>query len=328
MVNKDDRGDRTIEEAKKVLTIEYQAIRSLIGKIDESFVQAVDILYNCKGRIIITGMGKAGLIGKKISSTFSSTGTPSFFLHPAEGGHGDIGIVTADDVVIAISYSGNTEEVVSLLPFFKRFGIKVISITGDPNSILARNSDVFLDVGVGKEACPLGITPTASTTATLVMGDALAMVLLKRRRFKKEDFALFHPAGSLGKRLILRVADLMHRGPENPIVNHKVSLKEAIYEMTSKGLGMTSVVDDENRLVGIVTDGDLRRILEREGDPLNIPVGKLMTRNPKVTTEEVLAAEALRVMEYYSITSLIVTDEENRPYGTLHLHDILKAGIA
>jgi len=328
MVNKDEKNSRIIEEAKKVLKIEYQAIRSLMGKIDESFIQAIDILYHCKGRIIVTGMGKSGLIGKKISSTFSSTGTPTFFLHPAEGGHGDIGVVTADDVVIAISYSGNTEEVASLLPFFKRFGIKVISITGDPNSILAKNSDLCLDVGVEKEACPLGITPTASTTATLVMGDALAMVLLKKRKFKKEDFALFHPAGSLGKRLLLQVGDLMHRGPENPIVNCKVSLKEAIYEMTSKGLGMTSVADDENRLVGIVTDGDLRRIMEKEGDPLNIPVGKLMTRNPKVIREGVLAAEALRVMEYYSITSLIVIDEENRPYGTIHLHDILKAGIA
>jgi len=328
MVNKDEKNSRIIEEAKKVLKIEYQAIRSLMGKIDESFVQAIDILYHCRGRIIVTGMGKSGLIGKKISSTFSSTGTPTFFLHPAEGGHGDIGVVTADDVVIAISYSGNTEEVASLLPFFKRFGIKVISITGDPNSILAKNSDLCLDVGVEKEACPLGITPTASTTATLVMGDALAMVLLKKRKFKKEDFALFHPAGSLGKRLLLRAGDLMHRGPENPIVNCKVSLKEAIYEMTSKGLGMTSVADDENRLVGIVTDGDLRRIMEKEGDPLNIPVGKLMSRNPKVIKEGVLAAEALRVMEYYSITSLIVIDEENRPYGTLHLHDILKAGIA
>lgn len=328
MVSKDERNNQIIKEAKKVLSIEYQVIRSLINKIDESFVRAIDILYNCEGRIIVTGMGKSGLIGKKISSTFSSTGTPTFFLHPAEGGHGDIGIVTADDVVIAISYSGNTEEVMSLLPFFKRFGIKVITITGDPRSILAKNSDVCLDVGVEKEACPLGITPTASTTATLVMGDALAMVLLKKRGFKREDFALFHPAGSLGKRLLLRVGDLMHRSSENPIVNHKVSLKEAIYEMTSKGLGMTSVVDDQNHLVGIVTDGDLRRFLEREKDPLNIPVGKLMTRNPKVIGEDVLAAEALRVMEYHSITSLIVIDDENRPYGTLHLHDILKAGIA
>ena len=328
MAGKDERSNRIIEEAKKVLSIEHQAIRSLLDKIDESFVRAIDILHNCKGRIIVTGMGKSGLIGKKISSTFSSTGTPTFFLHPAEGGHGDIGIVAADDVVIAISYSGNTEEVVSLLPFFKRFGIKIISITGDPNSVLAKNSDVRLDVGVREEACPLGITPTASTTAALVMGDALAMVLLKKRGLKKEDFALFHPAGSLGKRLHLRVGDLMHRGSENPIVNYKVSLKEAIYEMTSKGLGMTSVVDDENRLVGIVTDGDLRRILERELDPLNIPVGKLMTRNPKVIGEDVLAAEALRIMEYHSITSLIVIDQENRPYGTLHLHDILKAGIA
>lgn len=328
MVSKDERNNRIIEEAKKVLSIEYQVVRSLISKIDESFVRAIDILYNCEGRIIVTGMGKSGLIGKKISSTFSSTGTPTFFLHPAEGGHGDIGVVTADDVVIAISHSGNTEEVMSLLPFFKRFGIKVIAITGDPDSILAKNSDVCLDVGVEKEACPLGITPTASTTATLVMGDALAMVLLKLRGFKKEDFALFHPAGSLGKRLLLRVGDLMHRSSENPVVNYKVSLKEAIYEMTSKGLGMTSVVDGQNRLVGIVTDGDLRRILEREKDPLNIPVGKLMIRNPKVIGEDVLAAEALRVMEYHSITSLIVIDDENRPYGTLHLHDILKAGIA
>jgi len=317
-----------IEEAKTVFRLESKAVASLAGKIDHNFEQAVDLLFNCRGRIIVTGMGKSGLIGRKISSTFSSTGSPTIFLHPAEAQHGDVGIVTTDDVVIAISYSGNTEELLSLLPYFKRFGIKIIAISGNPHSSLAKNSDVCLDVGIPQEACPFGLTPTASSTATLVMGDALAMCLLKKRKFKREDFALFHPGGTIGKSLLLRVKELMHTGDENPMVNENVSLKEAIYEMTSKGLGMTSVVGDSGRLVGIVTDGDLRRILEREGNVINLPVKKVMSRNPKVIAEDILAAEALMVMEKYSITSLIVVDKKYSPYGTIHLHDILKAGIS
>ncbi|MCD6452624.1 MAG: KpsF/GutQ family sugar-phosphate isomerase [Acidobacteria bacterium] len=317
-----------LAEAKRIFRLEGEALRKVGDKLDENFVKAVELLLNCKGRIIITGMGKSGLIGKKIASTFSSTGTPAFFLNAAEAKHGDLGIVTSDDLVIAISYSGTTEEVVSLLPYFKRFGVKVIAITGKLDSPLAKSADVTLDVGVEKEACPLGIVPTSSATATLVMGDALASALLRRRNFKREDFAILHPGGTLGKKLLLRVRDLMHSGYEHPMVNHQVTLKEAIFEMTSKGLGITSVIDDEGKLVGVVTDGDLRRILEKKTEVLELPVSQVMTKNPKTIKEETLAAEALRVMEDFSITALIVVDKENHPYATIHLHDILKAGIA
>jgi arabinose-5-phosphate isomerase len=317
-----------IKEAKQVFQLEEKGITEIAKKIDFNFEKAVDLLFNCRGRIIITGIGKSGLVGRKISSTFSSTGSPTIFLHPAEAQHGDLGIVTTDDVVIAISYSGNTEELLSLLPYFKRFGIKIIAITGNPQSSLAKNSDVCLDVGISKEACPFGTIPTTSSTATLVMGDALAICLLKKRNLKKEDFALFHPGGTIGKTLLLRVKELMHTGDENPVVNENVSLKDAIYEMTSKGLGMTSVVGKNSKLVGIVTDGDLRRILERENNVINLPVKKVMTRNPKTIAEDTLAAQALMIMEKYSITSLIAVDDKQRPYGVIHLHDILKAGIS
>jgi arabinose-5-phosphate isomerase len=317
-----------LTEAKRIFDIESNALEEVRDKLDESFVKAAELLLNCQGRVIITGMGKSGLIGKKIASTFSSTGTPSFFLNAAEAMHGDLGIVTSDDLVIAISYSGTTEEVLSLLPYFKRFGLKVIAITGKLDSPLAKNADVTLDIGVTKEACPMGIVPTSSATATLVMGDALASTLLRRRNFQKEDFAILHPGGTLGKKLLLRVGDLMHTGDEHPVVSERVTLKEAIFEMTSKGLGITSVVDDQRKLAGVVTDGDLRRILEKKSDVLNLPVSQVMTKNPKTIGEETLAAEALRVMEHYSITALIVIDSECRPYATIHLHDILKAGIA
>lgn len=317
-----------IKEAKRVFQLEGKSVAEIAKKIDQNFAEAIELLFNCRGRIIITGIGKSGLVGRKISSTFSSTGSPTIFLHPAEAQHGDLGIVTTDDVVIAISYSGNTEELLSLLPYFKRFGIKIIAITGKPQSSLAKNSDVCLDVGIPREACPFGTIPTTSSTATLVMGDALAICLLKKRNLKKEDFALFHPGGTIGKTLLLRVKELMHTGDENPVVNENVSLKEAIYEMTSKGLGMTSVVGNKGKLVGIVTDGDLRRILERESNVINLPVKKVMTRNPKTITEDTLAAQALMIMEKYSITSLVAVDDKQRPYGAIHLHDILKAGIS
>jgi arabinose-5-phosphate isomerase len=317
-----------IKEAKQVFQLEGKSVAEIAKKIDQNFAEAIELLYNCRGRIIITGIGKSGLVGRKISSTFSSTGSPTIFLHPAEAQHGDLGIVTTDDVVIAISYSGNTEELLSLLPYFKRFGIKIIAVTGNPQSSLAKNSDVYLDVGISREACPFGTIPTTSSTATLVMGDALAICLLKKRNLKKEDFALFHPGGTIGKTLLLRVKELMHTGDENPVVNENVSLKEAIYEMTSKGLGMTSVAGNRGKLVGIVTDGDLRRILEREGNVINLPVKKVMTRNPKTIAEDTLAAQALMIMEKYSITSLVAVDDKQRPYGVIHLHDILKAGIS
>jgi arabinose-5-phosphate isomerase len=251
-----------IEEAKKVLEIEYKAIKDLIDRIGDDFVKAIELLDQCKGRVIITGMGKSGLIGKKISATLASTGTPSFFLHPAEATHGDLGIVTPDDVIIAISNSGNSSEIIELLPFFKRFGIKVIAFTGNRNSPLAQSSDICLDISVETEACPFNMVPTTSTTATLSMGDALAVALLKKKNFKEEDFAVLHPGGSLGKSLLLRVRDLMHTGDSHPSVKHDVPLKTAICEMTSKGLGMTVVVDDQGFLDGLITDGDLRRILE------------------------------------------------------------------
>jgi arabinose-5-phosphate isomerase len=317
-----------IKEAKRVFQLEGKSVAEIAKKIDQNFAEAIELLFNCRGRIIITGIGKSGLVGRKISSTFSSTGSPTIFLHPAEAQHGDLGIVTTDDVVIAISYSGNTEELLSLLPYFKRFGIKIIAITGKPQSSLAKNSDVCLDVGIPREACPFGTIPTTSSTATLVMGDALAICLLKKRNLKKEDFALFHPGGTIGKTLLLRVKELMHTGDENPVVNENVSLKEAIYEMTSKGLGMTSVVGNKGKLVGIVTDGDLRRILERESNVINLPVKKVMTRNPKTITEDTLAAQALMIMEKYSITSLVAVDDKQRPFGVIHLHDVLKAGIS
>jgi arabinose-5-phosphate isomerase len=317
-----------IKEAKRVFQLEGKSVAEIAKKIDQNFAEAIELLFNCRGRIIITGIGKSGLVGRKISSTFSSTGSPTIFLHPAEAQHGDLGIVTTDDVVIAISYSGNTEELLSLLPYFKRFGIKIIAITGKPQSSLAKNSDVCLDVGISREACPFGTIPTTSSTATLVMGDALAICLLKKRNLKKEDFALFHPGGTIGKTLLLRVKELMHTGDENPVVNENVSLKEAIYEMTSKGLGMTSVAGNKGKLVGIVTDGDLRRILERESNVINLPVKKVMTRNPKTIAEDTLAAQALMIMEKYSITSLVAVDDKQRPFGVIHLHDILKAGIS
>lgn len=316
------------EEAKEVLTIEYKAVKALIDRLDESFVAAIELLYQCKGRVIVTGIGKSGFIGKKISATLSSTGTPTFFLHAAEGLHGDIGIVTPDDVVIAISNSGNTEEILNLIPFFKRFGVKIIALIGDRESPLAKNSDIILDTSVEKEACPMNLAPTASTTAALAMGDAIAVVLLKKKNFRKEDFAIFHPGGRLGKSLLLRVKDLMHIGEAHPVVEKKVLLKDAIFEMTSKGLGITSVVDGKGMLVGIVSDGDLRRIFERESNALMLPVESLMTKNPKVISEDLLAVEALRIMEDRSITSLIVVDGENRAHATIHIHDILKAGVA
>ncbi len=317
-----------IKEAKKVLEIEYKAIKELIDRIGDDFVKAIELLDQCKGRVIITGMGKSGLIGKKIAATLASTGTPAFFLHPAEAIHGDLGIVTPDDIIIAISNSGNSNEIIELLPFFKRFGIKVIAFTGNKNSQLAQSSDICLDISVKTEACPFDLVPTTSTTATLSMGDALAVALLKKKGFNKEDFAILHPGGSLGKSLLLRVKDLMHTGDSHPSVKHDVPLKIAICEMTSKGLGMTVIVDEQGCLAGLITDGDLRRILETEDNIMELPVQEVMIKNPKTIKEDILAAEALRKMELSSITSLIITDDNNRPFASIHLHDILKAGIA
>lgn len=318
-----------IEEARRVLNVEACAILDLAERIDERFEQAVDMLYRCKGRVVLTGMGKSGLVGRKIASTFASTGTPAFFLHPAEGLNGDFGMVTREDVIIAISNSGETRELLEILPFLKRNGNQLISMTGNGNSTLAKSGDASLDVRVKEEACPLGLAPTASTTATLAMGDALAVTVMVKRGFKKEDFALLHPGGALGKRLLLKVGDLMHKGQTFPSVKEKTLMKEAIVEITSKRLGVTGVCDGEGRLVGVITDGDLRRALERFSDLLNREAQEVMTRNPKGIEKDALAAKAVQQMEEFSITSLFVfEDRASRiPLGIIHLHDLLKSGV-
>ena len=282
-------------------------------------------------RVVVTGMGKSGHIGNKIAATLASTGTPALFLHPAEGIHGDLGMVTRGDVVIAISNSGETEELNRMLPSLKRIGIKIIALTGNRDSTLAKNSDVVIDVGVAEEACPLGLAPTASTTATLAMGDAIAVVLLDKRGFREEDFACYHPGGALGKRLLLRVRDLMHTGDAVPKVSEDTVVKDAIYEISSKKMGITSVVDVKGQLVGLISDGDLRRWMERtEKSGENLLAKKareVMTRNPKVIIRDALAAEAVAIMESNSITCLLIVDQEHKPEGVIHLHDLLKAGV-
>lgn len=317
-----------IEQAKKVLKIEAEAINALIDRVDDNLLRALDIIYSCKGRVVVTGMGKSGLIGKKIAATLASTGTPALFLHPAEGGHGDIGMVTKGDVVIAISRSGETEEIIKILPSLKRLDIKLIALTGSPHSTLAKASDVVLDVSVKEEACPLGLVPTASTTASLAMGDALAVSLLLKRGFKEEDFAFFHPGGSLGKRLLIKVNDLMHTGDKIPLITPDTPMTKAIMEISSKRLGVTIVADEEKKILGIITDGDLRRGIEKWGrEFFDMKAGDVMTKNPKSIREEELATKALAVMENYSITSLIVPDDGGKAKGIIHLHDILKQGI-
>lgn len=313
--------------AERVLRTEAEAINALLYRLNDNFQKAAEMLYQMKGRLIVTGMGKSGLIGKKIAATLSSTGTPAVFLHPAEAGHGDLGMVTSEDIVLAISNSGETEEVLRLIPYIKRFSVGLISMTR-PDSTLGRASDIVLDVSVEKEACSLGIVPTASTTATLAMGDALAVALLEIKGFKEEDFAMFHPNGSLGKKLLIKVKDLMHTGDEIPIVKTDTPMTDATIEMSSKRLGMTIVCDHEGRIAGIITDGDLRRGIQRWGSEFfQKKVQEVMTSNPKTIGEEALAAKALSVMERYSITSLVVPDENRRPAGVIHLHDILKKGI-
>ncbi|HUJ16874.1 MAG TPA: KpsF/GutQ family sugar-phosphate isomerase [Nitrospirota bacterium] len=320
------------EQAKRVLRIEAEAIGALIDRIDERFEQAVNLILSCEGRVVVSGMGKSGLIGKKIAATLASTGTPALFLHPAEGIHGDLGMVMRGDTVIALSNSGETDEMTRMLPSLKRLGIRIIAFTGNSESTLAKNSDVVIDVGVKEEACPLGLAPTASTTATLAMGDALAVALLEQRGFKEEDFACFHPGGTLGKKLLLRVRDLMHTGDDIPVVSEETLIKDAIYEISSKKMGVTAVVDSGGSLVGVITDGDLRRWMEkteRSGDNLLSKRAKeIMTRNPKVASKDALAAEAVALMERNSITCLIVSDKSAKPEGVIHLHDLLKAGIA
>lgn len=318
-----------IEQAKNILRIEAEAVYALIDRIDESFLKAIDIMYLCEGKIVVTGMGKSGLIGKKIAATLASTGTPAFYLNPAEGSHGDIGMVAKNDAVLALSNSGETEEIIRILPTLKRLDIKIIAMTGNPASTLSRASDVSLDVSVKEEACPMGLAPTASTTAALAMGDAIAITLLNKRGFTEEDFAFFHPGGSLGKKLLLTVEDLMHVGNNIPVVHYDMLMKEAIMEISTKRLGITAVTDSDSRLLGVITDGDLRRGLEKwSQDFFSLKAGDVMTHRPKTITRNVLAAKAVAVMEKYAITVIIVTDESDRVEGVIHLHDLLKAGIA
>lgn len=318
-----------LERAKQVLRIESEAVLDLIKKLDNNFVKAVEILSSCQGKVIVTGIGKSGIISQKIASTLACTGTPAFFLHPAEGIHGDLGMLDKKDVVIAVSNSGETNEIVQLLPLIKRLDLKLIVMTGNLNSFLAQNGDVVIDIGVKQEACPLGLVPTASSTAALAMGDALALALLEKRGFKPEDFAILHPGGVLGKKLLLKVEDLMHQGKEIPLVKEDTPMKEALLEMTTKRLGVTGVINESEELIGIITDGDLRRALEKYDDLLNRRAKEIMTRNPRTIEKEALAAKALRVMEEFKITSLFIVDEgeKPKPRGIIHMHDLLQAGI-
>jgi arabinose-5-phosphate isomerase len=312
----------SVETGKKVLEIESRAIAELIGRLDERFERAVETILVCRGRLVVAGMGKSGLIGQKISATFSSTGTPSFFLHPAEALHGDLGRLVANDVLMALSYSGETEELLRLLDTVKRLAIPLIVLTGQPDSTLAQASDVVIDVSISEEACPLGLAPTASTTAMLAVGDALAMALLERRGFKEEDYAALHPGGGLGVRL-RRVENVMHTGDETPRVNPETTLPDVIYEISKKKMGHTAVVNADGRLAGVISDGDLRRFFQREGNrALEHCASDLMTRTPVSIGRKELATRALNVMESRRITSLMVLDEEGRLEGVVHIHDL------
>lgn len=316
------------ELAKEVLDIEAKSILRLKNNIGEEFDKAIDILYNCKGRVIVTGMGKSGLIGKKIAATMSSTGTPTYFLHPAESTHGDSGVITRNDVIIAISNSGETQELLNLLPLIKRFGCEMIGMTGNLNSTLSKTSEVVLDISVEREACPLGKAPTASTTATLAMGDALAVCLMEKKGFTKEDFLLFHPSGKLGKGLTYKVRDLMITGDKMPLVSESEAFKDVINTISEYKLGMAMVLNDDKTLAGVLTDGDIRRTVIKYPDTSNIKVKDVMTVNPKRITSDAYAASALNLMEKYSITALAVVDEGNVPVGVIHVHDLLRAGVA
>lgn len=316
------------EIGKKVLKIEADAVSAMAERLDSHFESAVDIISRSRGRVVVTGIGKSGLVGKKVAATLSSTGTPAFFLHPAEASHGDIGMVTSDDIIIVVSNSGETEELIRLIPVLKRFNVGMISMTGNHNSTLSKAADVTLDVSVKEEACPLGIVPTASTTAALAMGDAVAVALLVKRGLKKEDFALFHPGGNLGKKLLIKVEDLMHSGDALPVILPDEEMARAIIEISSKKLGTTIVADTENRILGIITDGDLRRGIERWGKKFfDMKAAEVMTENPKTVSKDELAVKALSIMENYSIASLVVPDVDAKAKGIIHIYDILKKGI-
>lgn len=314
-----------IQAARNVLLEEAACLNKMAGELGDEFIRAVSLLLECSGRIIVTGIGKAGLVGRKISATLASTGTPSFFLHPAEAVHGDLGMVTSTDIVLALSNSGESYEVLAILPTLKVLGAPIITITSKTNSTLANNSDLILAIPVEREACPLGLAPTTSTTAMLALGDALAVSLLLSRRFTPEDFALYHPGGALGRKLLLTVESLMHTGENNPIVGMDSTVKDAIIAMTTQGnLGATSIVDTSGCLAGILTDGDLRRLLKKYNHPLELIVGEVMTKNPKTVSVGKMAAEAMHIMEEKGITVLPVIDHDRKPVGLIHLHDIIR----
>ncbi len=318
---------RLIKAATEVLTTEARAINDLIGRIDDHFVRASQRILDCNGHLIVTGMGKSGHIGHKIAATLASTGTPAFFVHPAEASHGDLGMIRSDDLLLALSNSGETEEVLKLLPVIKRLGIGLIAMTGDPESTLARHADIHLDTSVDQEACPLGLAPTASTSAQLALGDALAVALLDARGFTAEDFARSHPGGKLGRQLLLSIADVMHAGQDLPRVNQQASLAEAIVEMTRSRLGMCAVLDDDDNLAGVVTDGDLRRHVDELDDIRTLPVTRIMTVNPRTIAASELAARAVAIMQDHRIQGLLVTDDSGQLVGALNFQDLLQAGV-
>jgi arabinose-5-phosphate isomerase len=316
-----------IEKGKEIIRIEAEAIAALESRINGHFASAVDLIFNAKGRVVLTGMGKSGIIARKIAATMNSTGTPSAFMHPSDAVHGDLGMVTHEDVVICISKSGDTAELRQLLPSIHQLGVKIIAITGNIHSLLSTQSDIVLDISVKEEACPYDLAPTSSTTAALVMGDALAITLLQKRNFTQEDFAMFHPGGNLGKRLLLKVEMMMITGANVPVVQENVSLSDAIIEISSKRLGATCVVDSAGVLCGILTDGDLRRLLQRTSMITNLTARQVMTQNPKTVRQNILAVQALEVMESFKITQLVVVDADQHPIGVIHLHDLVKAGL-
>ncbi len=311
----------------EVIQIETESISALSERVDQKFEQACHLMLLCRGRIVVTGMGKSGHIAGKIAATLASTGTPAFFVHPGEASHGDLGMITAQDVVLAVSNSGETEEILTILPIIKRLGVPLISMTGRPSSTLAKQASVHIDVSVEKEACPLGLAPTSSTTAALVMGDALAVSLLDARGFSRDDFALSHPAGSLGKRLLLKVNDVMHSGKDVPRISESAVISEALLEMTEKKMGMTAVVDTQDRVLGIFTDGDLRRMFAKDHDIHTTPITEVMTLGCTTIEKGILAAEAVNIMDSKKINALLVVDKDDRLIGALNMHDLLKAGI-
>lgn len=320
-------AEQTRQLGLAVVETELAAINALRDRIDESFVKACELMLNCEGRVVVTGMGKSGHIGNKIAATLASTGTPAFFVHPGEASHGDLGMITSKDVVLALSNSGETGEILTILPIIKRLQVPMISITGKPRSTLATEADINLDAAVEKEACPLGLAPTSSTTVALVLGDALAVALLDARGFTEEDFALSHPGGSLGRRLLLHVNDIMHTGDRIPQVPEHASLRDALLEITDKGLGMTAIVNQQQQVLGIYTDGDLRRTLDKNIDVHTAAVREVMTANCKTIHANILAAEALTVMQQNKINAMLVVDQNNTLIGALNMHDLLRAGV-